>query len=153
MIAIDIAKDYRSQISFHKIEEAARIALRHQSAPENAEITIVITGDEQLKNLNLEFLGIDAPTDVLSFPSQFLDPETEAQYLGDIIISYPRASSQAEYGGHAVMLEIQLLVVHGVLHLLGHDHAEPKEKDAMWSSQKEILHELGLGDLKVPEST
>ncbi len=80
---------------------------------------------------------------MLSFQADELDPETGRRYLGDVIISYPRAQAQAQAGGHALPAELQLLVVHGVLHLLGHDHGAPAEKEAMWALQAEILQRLG----------
>jgi probable rRNA maturation factor len=121
-------------------------ALEQQGADLEQDLTIAIEDDERLHALNLEFLAIDAPTDVLSFPAGDgeIDPETGVLYLGDIIISYPRALEQATSGGHPVMHEIQLLVVHGVLHLLGHDHAEPEEKAEMWAAQREALLALGI---------
>ena len=101
-----------------------------------------------LRQLNLEYRGIDAPTDVLSFSAQEdLDepgaafvtaPEAEA-YLGDIIISFPMAASQAETAGHSVANELCLLAVHGVLHLLGYDHATAEEEAAMWAVQDAVL--------------
>jgi len=89
---------------------------------------VVISSDAQLLELNRQYLGIEAPTDVLSFQADELDPETGRRYLGDVIISYPRAQAQAEVGGHAVLDELQLLVVHGVLHLLGTTTALQKKK-------------------------
>jgi len=88
---------------------------------------------------------------VLSFPASETDPETGARYIGDIIISVPYAARSAEKAGHPVESELQLLVVHGVLHLLGHDHAEPKEKARMWKAQAEILELLGLGNIQIRE--
>ena len=139
MIAIDISEEFHSQVDASLIKKAALTSLHDQSAGEGAEMSIVISDDEQLHALNRQFRSVDAPTDVLSFPADFIDPESETPYLGDIIISYPRAVDQAKTGGHAVMAELQLLVVHGVLHLLGHDHAETEEKTLMWHAQKGIL--------------
>jgi len=101
--------------------------------------------------LNREYLGIDAPTDVLSFPASETDPETGARYIGDILISIPRARGQATAAGHPLESEVQLLVVHGVLHLLGHDHAQAEEKARMWKAQAEILESLGLGNIRIRE--
>jgi probable rRNA maturation factor len=125
------------------LERAASETLRFASASDLVELTIVIEGDEALAGLNREYLGIDAPTDVLSFPANELDPDTGASYLGDVLISYPRARTQAEAGGHSTADELQLLIVHGVLHLLSYDHADPPEKEAMWAAQAEILRRLG----------
>jgi len=134
------------------LEQAALTALKHQAAPEDAELTIVLTDDDQLQALNRDYLGIDSPTDVLSFPSGETDPETGSPYLGDILLSMPRAASQAESAGHGLEAESQLLVVHGVLHLMGHDHAESEEKERMWQAQAEILAQLGLADIQIRES-
>lgn len=134
-------------------ERAARATLKVAGAPPQSELTIVITDDAQLADLNRQFLGIDAPTDVLSFPASAFDPsqseagdtnpETGAAYLGDVIISYSRAQAQAVSGRHPVQDELQLLVVHGVLHLLGYDHADGAGKEKMWSLQAEVLARLG----------
>ena len=133
------------------LERATRAALEHQAESLDSELTIVLTDDARLKELNRDYLGIDAPTDVLSFPASETDPETGAHYIGDILISIPRAKSQATAAGHPLESEVQLLVVHGVLHLLGHDHADAKEKSRMWKAQHEILAQLGLGSIQVRE--
>ncbi|NIW46407.1 MAG: rRNA maturation RNase YbeY, partial [Gammaproteobacteria bacterium] len=78
------------------------------------------------------------------------DPDTNRKYLGDVIISFPTACRQADQVGHSISSEITLLIVHGILHLLGHDHMKPGEKSSMWSAQTEILDSLGL-DIKSPE--
>ncbi|HAE59154.1 MAG TPA: rRNA maturation RNase YbeY [Anaerolineae bacterium] len=134
------------------LERAALAALQNQSAPQDGSLTIVLTDDDQLHNLNRDYLGVDSTTDVLSFPSDETDPETNSPYLGDILVSLPRAASQAESAGHAIEAEAQLLVVHGVLHLLGHDHTEAEEKERMWQAQAQILAQLGLGDIQIRES-
>ena len=142
-----------STFTFSKdlIERATQAALTHQSHPLDCDLTFVLTDDIQLQKLNRDYLGIDAPTDVLSFPASESDPETGARYIGDIIISMPYAAKSAEKAGHGLESEVQLLVVHGVLHLLGHDHAEADEKARMWKAQAEILKSLGLGDIKIHE--
>jgi probable rRNA maturation factor len=117
----------------------------------NADITIVLTDDRQLHELNLDYLGVDAPTDVLSFPASEMDPETGTTYLGDIILSIPRAIAQAQAGGHPAEAEAQLLVVHGTLHLLGYDHATDEEKAVMWGEQAKVLEKLGLSRIKIQE--
>ena len=133
------------------LERATHAALEHQAESPDSELTIVLTDDARLKELNRDYLGIDAPTDVLSFPASETDPETGARYIGDILISIPRAKSQATAAGHPLESEVQLLVVHGVLHLLGHDHADAKEKSRMWKAQHEILTQLGLGNIEIRE--
>ena len=124
-------------------ERAASETLRFASASDQSALTIAIEGDEALAELNREYLGIDSPTDVLSFSANEIDHDTGASYLGDVLISLPRARAQAEAGGHSTSDELQLLVVHGVLHLVGYDHADPSEKEAMWAAQAEILKRLG----------
>ncbi|MBL0348565.1 rRNA maturation RNase YbeY [Candidatus Villigracilis affinis] len=85
-------------------------------------------------------------------PPPETDPETGAQYLGDIVISIPRAMLQAQAGGHPLEAEVQLLVVHGTLHLLGHDHAEVEEKARMWQAQAEVMSRLGLSYVKIQDT-
>ena len=133
------------------LERAIRATLKHQAASSDSELTIVLTDDVRLKELNRDYMKIDAPTDVLSFPASETDPETGAHYIGDILISIPRAKSQATAAGHAFESEVQLLVVHGVLHLLGHDHADAEQKTRMWKAQHEILTQLGLGSIQIRE--
>jgi probable rRNA maturation factor len=135
------------------LERAARFTLRSQPAPAEVDLTIVLTDDAQLHELNRQYLGVDAPTDVLSFPASESDPETGTPYLGDILISIPRAAAQAQAAGHSIEDEVQLLVVHGTLHLLGYDHAELEEKDRMWSEQAKVLERLGLSHVKIQESS
>jgi len=133
------------------LERAARAALEHEPESLECDLSIVLTDDARLQQLNRDYLGIDAPTDVLSFPASETDPQTGARYIGDILISMPRAQSQADAAGHPLESEVQLLAVHGVLHLLGHDHANPDQKALMWRTQAEILESLGLGNIQIRE--
>lgn len=149
MIFIDNQQDF---LESTLLERAARFTLDLQPDSADADITIVLTDDQQLHELNRDYLGVDAPTDVLSFPASESDPETGATYLGDILISIPRAAQQAQAAGHPLEAEVQLLVVHGVLHLLGHDHAEAQEKARMWAGQEKVLERLGLGHIKIQDS-
>jgi probable rRNA maturation factor len=157
MINIDNQQDF---LESALLQRAARLTLEI-STPLNpdlgpdsvdADMTIVLTDDAQLHELNREFLGVDAPTDVLSFPASESDPETGTPYLGDILISIPRAAEQAQAAGHRVEAEVQLLVVHGTLHLMGYDHAEAEEKARMWSAQAEVLSRLGLSYIKIQDA-
>ena len=143
----------KSEVPFSNdlVERAANAALAHQAQSLDSELSVILTNDARLHELNLNYLGVDAPTDVLSFPASETDPETGARYIGDILISMPRAQAQAEAAGHSLEAEVQLLVIHGVLHLLGHDHAEPEEKARMWKAQTEILESLGLGHIQIRE--
>lgn len=145
MIHIESETPFSAEV----LERAARAALVHQSEAPEAELSIILTNDARLHELNLNYLGVDAPTDVLSFPASETDPETGARYIGDILISIPRARAQAESAGHPLESEVQLLVVHGVLHLLGHDHAGAEDKARMWQAQAEILESLELGHIQI----
>jgi probable rRNA maturation factor len=150
MITTEIDPDLTLAFSSDLLEKAARATLDYSGAPD-ADLTVALTGDEHIRALSRDFLGKDAPTDVLSFPANEPNPETGRLYLGDIIISLPRAVEQSASRGHAVEAEMQLLVVHGVLHLLGHDHAEADEKDRMWAAQAEVLEKLGISPTIVHE--
>jgi probable rRNA maturation factor len=141
-IHVQIDEAFAGDVPAQLLRTAARAALSHQNATPG-ELSISLTDDETLQALNGEYLGLDQPTDVLSFPSETDDPDSSGRYFGDIAISYPRALAQAQAGGHALEAELQLLTVHGVLHLLGHDHAAPGEKAHMWQAQAEILDRLG----------
>ncbi len=132
------------------LERAAQAVLSLSAVPE-ADLTLVLTDDAHIQTLNRDFLHHDLPTDVLAFPAGENDPDTGHRYLGDVIISLPRAQEQAAELGHPLEAEVQLLVVHGLLHLLGHDHAEPTEKAAMWAEQARILASLGVSPKIVHE--
>ena len=151
MIHIEVNPSLQTSPAPDILEHAAMATLAHQ--PADGDLTIVLTDDIQLHELNQEYLGIDAPTDVLSFPASETDPETARRYLGDILISVPRAKEQARTAGHALDVEVQLLAVHGTLHLLGYDHAEAEEKTRMWKAQAEILRGLGLMGIEIREDS
>jgi len=138
-------------ISHRLLKKAAQQTLERQTIPKPHAMTILLSDDSQLQTLNHDYLEIDAPTDVLSFPSGEVDLETGEKYLGDVIISVSRAEQQAKAAGHPIEAEAQLLVVHGVLHLLGFDHALAGEKARMWKAQREILKSLGLAHIQVKE--
>lgn len=151
MITLEIIEPYRSKVDLPLLEKTAQAVLDHQLAAPGTEVTVVVSDDAQLQQLNRQFLGVDAATDVLSFPAGFIDPDSGAPYLGDVLISYPRAETQASAAGHTVENELQLLVVHGLLHLLGHDHLEEEDKARMWAAQAEILERLGVSINSFPE--
>jgi probable rRNA maturation factor len=142
MINLQIDDGLTLPVPASLLKKAALETFRHEGVPQNTDITLVLSVDETLQRLNLEFMGIDAPTDVLSFPADFIDPDTKRRYLGDVVISLPRAQAQAPENGQSVQDELLLLVVHGVLHLLGHDHGEPGEKERMWAAQSAVLSSL-----------
>ena len=127
---------------------------------ENSEVSITLTNDEYIHKLNLEYRGLDRPTDVLSFA--FVDsqePEVaggmETAILGDIIISVERAYAQAQEYGHSLERELSFLTVHGMLHLLGYDHMEEEDRVEMEEEQRFVMEKLGVSreavaDMKLP---
>jgi len=144
IVNIDVLEAFTGQVPVSLLEAAALAALQYGNAPEHGEITILVEADDDLRELNSQFRDVDAPTDVLAFSAEEIDPETGNLYLGDIAIAFPYASEQAAAAGHPVTDELQLLVVHGVLHLLGLDHIEPDDTVTMWNAQYEIMDGLGI---------
>ncbi len=112
----------------------------------SASLSVLLTDDEQLQKLNFEYRQIDSPTDVLSFTvgEVFPGENGEVLYLGDIAISIPYAQREAKKKGHLYTEELQLLAIHGVLHLAGYDHLNKQDKEEMWAVQEGILAGLGL---------
>lgn len=145
-IDIQVEAAYLEQAPAEHLRRVAEAVLRYESAAD-AELTVVIADDLLLRQLNRDYRGIDAPTDVLSFAAQedsegdavFVSAPEATNYLGDVIISFPTAQRQAEAEGHPVLDELSLLVVHGVLHLFGYDHADEQEEADMWARQAAIL--------------
>ena len=137
-------------------------ALDYKSCPYECEISVLFTDNETIREINRDNRGIDAPTDVLSFPMlefetpgdfSFLEnedcfdnniigsfnPESGELILGDIVISLERAASQAEEYGHSLTREVAFLTAHSMLHLFGYDHMEEEERLEMERMQEEIL--------------
>jgi probable rRNA maturation factor len=120
-----------------------------EQVPTNIEISLMITGQEQIQALNRDYRGKDQPTDVLSFAMQenregedaeaFIGPPDGLAHLGEIIISYPQAEIQAAERGHSVKKELAELIVHGILHILGYDHEKVEMEPAMTAREKTIL--------------
>ncbi|RME82053.1 MAG: rRNA maturation RNase YbeY [Caldilineae bacterium] len=146
-IEVEVAKQFRDRVSISRLHRAAAAVLVSEEA--EGGVTVVVTDDETVAHLNRRFLGAEGPTDVLSFPSGgeddqgFVLPPQSEPYLGDVIIALPYAHEQARRQGHDLADELDLLVVHGVLHLLGYDHANAEEKAEMWAKQEAILAQLG----------
>jgi probable rRNA maturation factor len=106
---------------------------------EERELTVRVTGDRELRRLNKAFLGLDEATDVLSFPSG-----DNSGYLGDLALSWPAVVRQAETFGHPPAVEAALLTVHGLLHLLGWDHADRSQAQQMDQLTQACLVRAGL---------
>lgn len=144
MIFVEVEDDFRELIPDRSLQIAAQTALQLAQLDELPSLSIKITADQDIQALNAAYRGIDKATDVLSFEADYYDPDLESRYLGDVVISYPQASAQAKKRGHPVEAELQLLVIHGVLHLLGYDHGTAEEKGIMWSLQAQALNSLSL---------
>jgi rRNA maturation RNase YbeY len=112
-------------------------------------VTISLEGNHRIRELNRQFRGLDEPTDVLSFESGEIDPETGDLYMGDVVISLPKVREQARQAGHAVRDELALMVVHGILHLNGYGHDNQKAEKEMFSLQNEILFRVKSNTLPV----
>ena len=155
-VAVTVEHEMDASIDEALIAALAERALRHEGAPPGA-VSIVITDDATVQALNREYRGLNEPTDVLSFglgglakpqdgsPAEdFVVPDEMPLAIGEIVIAYPYAARQAAAAGRPVRDELALLVVHGVLHLLGHDHLEHDEGDAMRRREAAVLTEFGI---------
>lgn len=148
-----IDQSYARNVESSQLEQALHLTLRTFNQTDATTINLTITNNETIQRLNYQYRGINSPTDVLSFPN-IPDPEfphLDQDHLGDIIIAYPVAESQAIVGGHTPMEELILLAIHGTLHLLGFDHDTPITKTQMWAAQQKILAELGFGHIQPTE--
>ena len=131
------------------LTQAIKEAIRLSGGQEEAEVSLILVDDQRIHTLNLEYRGVDRPTDVLSFALQEEseeepDSEFEDDMLGDIVISAERAREQAEEYGHSFEREIVYLAVHGTLHLLGFDHEEETDKQEMRHKEEEVMALLKL---------
>ena len=127
------------------VELAANAALKHENA-ESRFLSVALTTDENIREYNREYRSVDRPTDVLSFPADEGDDLLAPPdgFLGDIMISIPRAREQAKALGHSTEREILFLTVHGVLHLLGYDHMRPEDEQIMLPVQRSIVEGIEL---------
>lgn len=116
--------------------------LQAENCSDNVEVSVLLTDDAQITELNRQYRDIDAPTDVLSFSQTEGDdpgPATEGPVLlGDVVISIETATKQAAGSGHTPEDEIDVLLAHGLLHLLGYDHSEPDQERIMFAKQEEV---------------
>lgn len=147
-VNIRFEKGFAGVLDRRWLNNIVTAALRAEAVSDAAEVSLVIAGQQEVHRLNREYLGEDRPTDVLSFPMlpphaaddpTFVPPPDGLRHLGEVIVSFPQAAAQAEERGHSTTKEVAILVVHGVLHLLGYDHAEPDEEKAMRAREKAIL--------------
>ena len=150
-IDVNVLPAYQATAGATWLRKVALAALAIGDPKGSAGASIVVADDPTLHDLNHRFRGLDEPTDVLAFGRTgegqeepgFDFPETpEEESLGEVVISHQRAAAQAAERGVAINRELALLVVHGVLHLLGHDHAEPEETVAMQGLENEALAQI-----------
>jgi len=144
MVNITVQKQYKKLLKRTFVTTIANEVLKNLCIPDKSELSVIIVSDEFIQDLNYKYRSHDEPTDVLSFPSDEIDPQTGSRYYGDVVISYPRTVAQAQAGGHAIEDELALLIVHGILHLLGYDHEEENKQKEMWKVQNDLLINLGF---------
>ena len=163
-MTITIERESDIPLPFSEQEVANAViteTLDYEDCPYEVQVNIILTNNEEIHQINLEHRGVDAPTDVLSFPmieyaypSDFtvleaesmdsFDPDTGELLLGDIVISVDKVIEQAEKYNHEVKREYAFLIAHSMLHLFGYDHMEELERETMEHKQEEILKRLNI---------
>ena len=145
-MSIEIANESGVAVDEPSIVAAARFALDRMQVSRLAELSVMLVGLDVMADLHERYLDLPGPTDVMAFPMDELDsarrpdaPDPGPTLLGDLVLCPTFARDQAHKAGHSLMDELHLLTVHGVLHLLGYDHAEPAEEREMFTLQKRIL--------------
>ena len=135
------------------VRRACIAVLREEDFKGNSEVNVTFVDNKEIRRLNARFRENDSVTDVLSFPlgenGEFdLNPDTGSKLLGDIVISLEKAEEQAAEFGHSLEREVCYLAVHSMLHLLGYDHMEPKEKAIMRHKEETVMTRIGLARLQ-----
>lgn len=143
-VSIEINNESGVAVDESVLQRLATFALDHLRVHQDAELAILLVDEAAMEQLHVQWMGEPGPTDVLSFPMDELRPGTTAAVtppglLGDLVICPQVAAAQAQQSGHPMIEEIQLLAVHGILHLLGFDHAEPAEEREMFEVQRDVL--------------
>ena len=149
-IAVAVDEEFAPVVQEEWITEWVARALDSEGIGQEAEVSVLVTDDALVQQLNRDFRGEDEPTDVLSFGlsediaggetgGEFIQPPDNMHHLGEIIISYPYAARQAEVLAHPVDWELAHLLVHGVLHLLGYDHLDPEDEQEMRAREHAVL--------------
>jgi len=133
----------------------ASYALDQMHVHPDAELAIVLVDEAAMEQLHVQWMDEPGPTDVLSFPMDELRPGTEDQptpagLLGDVVLCPQVAEAQAQTAGHSTLEELLLLTTHGILHLLGFDHAEPEEEKEMFGIQRDILVGFAMSERRRP---
>ena len=143
-MSIEVNNESAIEVDEVSIQRLLTYALDSLHVHPDADVAVVFVDEAAMEQLHVQWMDEPGPTDVLSFPMDELRPgteehETPAGLLGDIVVCPQVAQVQAEQAGHSTLDEIQLLTAHGLLHLLGFDHAEPEEEREMFGLQREIL--------------
>jgi len=143
-LSIEVLNESGHELDVRRLAALSRFVLDRMRVHPLAELCIKAVDEETIASLNEQWLDQEGPTDVLAFPMDELRPglvneEPEEGVLGDLVLCPAIAEKQAVTAGHATEAEIELLTVHGILHLLGYDHAEPEEHQEMFGLQDELL--------------
>jgi probable rRNA maturation factor len=143
-VSIEITNETEHEVDESRVLKLAGFTLDKMKIHPGAELAIMFVDEQAMEQLHIQWMDEPGPTDVLSFPMDELRPGTEheptpAGLLGDIVVCPAVAERQAEAAGHELMNEVLLLTTHGILHLLGFDHADPEEEKEMFGIQKSIL--------------
>ena len=146
-MTIEINNESALEVDTTRLLNLARFALGFLKIHPKSELAIVFVDEPAMEKLHIEWMDEPGPTDVLSFPMDELRPgiegvASEPGLLGDIVVCPQVAAAQAATAGHSTSNEICMLVTHGILHLLGFDHAEPDEEREMFGLQAQILTEF-----------
>lgn len=126
------------------LRQAVQRTIRYEKASRQSEVTIALVDDETIARLNMSYRGKDCSTDVLSFNLTESDHPELKDYLGDIVISVETAAKQAEESGHSLVREIEMLLIHGTLHLLGYDDQTACDRKVMMKKQAAIISRLAV---------
>ena len=151
-MSIEIANESGVAVDEPSIVAAARFALDRMKVSRLAELSVLLVGLDEMADLHERYLDLPGPTDVMAFPMDELEsarrpdaPDPGPTLLGDLVLCPRFARDQARKAGHSLMDELHLLTVHGVLHLLGYDHAEPDQEREMFGLQNRLLREWRTG--------
>ncbi len=146
-LELDVAPELAGEVDRDLLERVVDATLASQGIRGPVELSIVVTDDAEIQELNREYRGKDCPTDVLSFsqtegPGCFPVPAGAPRPLGDIVISYDRVRAQADEYGHSRRRELSYLTVHGLLHLLGFDHETESDREKMRREEEAALADV-----------
>lgn len=141
-IEVLVASKFSRRVRRNNLKMIALRTLASEGMGANKSLSIVVTDDSTIRDLNRRHLKIDAPTDVLSYSAG------DDEYLGDIVISFETAKRNANGARWGVGDELSLLVVHGLLHLLGYDDSTPPARNRMWKKQEQILGPIPVNDAR-----